>query len=251
MVDFKKLVGKKPVQVTDPLKVFQSLDRKTSHAALRPAQESALEAVGKRRGERDLVLKMPTGMGKSAVGLLYLQSYMSEQRRPAVYLCPTTQLVEQVIEEASRLGIRAYEYPAGEPHPHHACLSGDAILICTYDKLFNAKTTFDRLDVNITPCALVLDDAHSGVEEVRDSFTLRCSLPELREQFLGILDGACRSYAPGTWEEVRKGDPAAILEVPYWSWRPLEKQIREVLASFSERDELNCLAIPSRSARLV
>ena len=94
MVDFGKLVGRAPqVAVTDPVKLFASLDRKGSHTTLRPAQVQALELLHQRRAERDHVLKLGTGVGKSSVALLYLKSYMVETKRPGVYLCPTRQLV--------------------------------------------------------------------------------------------------------------------------------------------------------------
>ena len=48
------------------------------------------------------MLKVSTGAGKTAVGLLFLQSHMEEAEEPAVYLCPAVQLVEQVIEEVQR-----------------------------------------------------------------------------------------------------------------------------------------------------
>jgi replicative superfamily II helicase len=82
------------------------------------------------------VLKMPTGLGKSTVGLLFLQSHMVASGRGAVYLCPTVQLVHQTLDEATRLGVRAHEYPAGEPHPHADCSAGRAVTVCTYDKMF-------------------------------------------------------------------------------------------------------------------
>src|SRR5688572_5661268 len=98
MIDFKKYGGKKRVvDVTDPLKLFDSLDVKTSHTTLRPTQIEALQALATRRRERDLILKMNTGAGKTTVALLYLRSHAAEKKRPVVYFCPTTQLVGQVL----------------------------------------------------------------------------------------------------------------------------------------------------------
>ena len=43
MVDFKKLVSReKSVDVANLIKLFESLDRQTSHTELRPAQMSVL-----------------------------------------------------------------------------------------------------------------------------------------------------------------------------------------------------------------
>ena len=80
-MDFNKLVKKKPSpQSIDPLEIFGALDRKASHVSLRLLQQEVLRVLHASRKQHDHVLKMPTGTGKSAAGLLYLVSYM---RAPA------------------------------------------------------------------------------------------------------------------------------------------------------------------------
>jgi hypothetical protein len=230
MIDFKKYGGtKRVVDVTDPLKLFGSLDVKTTHTTLRPSQIEALQALAARRADRDIVLKMNTGAGKTTVSLLYLRSHAAEKKRPVVYLCPTTQLVGQVLDEADRLGIPAVDYPGGEPHPETKGMSGDAVIVCTYDKLFNARTTFDRTDVRLSPCAIVLDDAHAGVERVRDAFTIRIEGGRLDGKLPGLLGPSMKAYKPGVWSEIERGDSNVADEVPYWIWRSLIDQIRAVL----------------------
>ena len=87
MVDFTQYVNADPsVSPTNPLDIFNSLDRRASHTALRPVQLEALEALNSRREERDLVLKLSTGAGKTTVALVYLYSHMKEKKQPAVYL---------------------------------------------------------------------------------------------------------------------------------------------------------------------
>jgi hypothetical protein len=230
MIDFKKYGGKKrAVDVTDPLKLFESLDVKTSHTTLRPAQIEAIQALASRRSERDHVLKMNTGAGKTTVALLYLRSHAAEKRRPVVYLCPTVQLVEQVLEEAAKLGIEAFHYAGREPHPDRKCMSGDAVVVCAYEKLFNGRTTFDRVDVALSPCAIVLDDAHSGVERIRDAFTMRLD-GELRDGVINLLAPSLSSYMPGLWKDIERGDNSAVTEVPYWVWRSIAREVRAQLA---------------------
>ena len=87
MVDFKKHIRKKQdINITNLLMLFESLDRQASHIDLRPAQDDALRLLSERRTERDLILKISTGTGKTAAGLLYLLSFMTELKRPVVYL---------------------------------------------------------------------------------------------------------------------------------------------------------------------
>lgn len=232
MVEFRRLVrNKRSVDIKDLLKLFESLDRQTSHTEPRPAQRQALREMTKRRGERDLVLKISTGAGKTGVGLLFLLSHMEEMEEPVVYLCPTVQLVEQVLAEAARLGISAVPYSGGERYPDAEATAAKAIIVCTYDKLFNAKTTFDRPDINLRPHAFVFDDAHAGVEEIRNAFTLSITDGKLRESLLGLLEPGCSKYKPGIWGDITNDDPQASLEVPYWIWRPVVAEAQKKILS--------------------
>ncbi len=236
MVDFEKLVGKKQtLDSRDLLNLFNSLDRQASHITLRPVQEQALKNLQAHRDERDLVLKMSTGAGKTTVALLYLKSYMAETKRPGVYLCPTIQLVNQVIRESMKLGVRACHYAAGEQYPGAAAMSGQEIVVCTYNKLFNAKTTFDRDDVLLRPVAMVIDDAHAGIEEVRDAFTLLVD-GELHSSLLSILGPGCKAYMSAKWADIIDNKPEEFLEVPYWIWKPNLEEVIRVLSPHMEEE---------------
>ena len=155
---------------------------------------------------------------------------MEEFKQPVVYLCPTNQLANQVRAEAQSLGINATPYPSGQTHPDVDGIRGKAIIVCTYDKLFNAKTTFDRADVLIRPIAIVLDDAHAGVEEIRDAFTLRVPEGDLFTRLLNILNDGCLKLNPSAWRDIRDRDYARSLEIPYWIWKPLIPPIEEAIS---------------------
>lgn len=216
---------------TDLYALYYSLDRKGSHVDPRPPQTEALNELTKRRDSRDLVLKMSTGYGKTTVALVYLWSHMIETGRPVVYLCPTTQLVDQVLREAEKLSITAVYYRSGQPHPDPAATSGKAIIVCTYDKLFNAHSTFNRDDVDIVPYAVVLDDAHSGIQEVRDAFNIHVSRSEHEELYSAlhnVLRAPCKDHQPGIWEGIEQEDEQAVIEVPVWIWAPLVDQVRPI-----------------------
>lgn len=116
MVNFKKFTGKSSkVDYCDPIAIHRSLDSEVSHSHLRDVQHEVLQEFRTRRSERDMVLKMGTGSGKTAVGLLMLKSYMAETQRPGVYLCPDYQLVGQVVSEAKKLGLKVEVYEGTYP----------------------------------------------------------------------------------------------------------------------------------------
>lgn len=236
MVDFGKMVSKKQgLDACNLMELFNALDRQASHTTLRPIQESIVRKIQARRNDHDLILKMSTGVGKTAVALLYLKSHMAEMKRPGVYLCPTIQLVNQVIEEGLRLGIKASHYATGEQYPGAAAMSGQEIIVCTYNKLFNARTTFDREDVLLRPLAIVLDDAHAGIEEVRNALTLSID-GDLHSSLLKVLDAGCRPYASAKWVEIVDRNPEEIFEVPYWIWKPVLDQVVKILSPQMDED---------------
>jgi hypothetical protein len=233
MFDWDEKLGKKvAADPRDPLALFESLDRKATHTILRPVQQEALELLRDRQDERDLVMKLSTGAGKTTIGLVYLYACMRASQRPAVYLCPTTQLVAQVLGEAQNLGIPAVEYPKGQPHPGVDALHGEAIVVCTYDKLFNAKTTFERHDVQLHPYAIVLDDAHAGIEEVRESFTLAISASGNKDAYEAVLkelEPVCAPFMLSTWAFIKEGKFDSAMEVPYWLWATITDRVRAAI----------------------
>ncbi|XXX73933.1 DEAD/DEAH box helicase [Sorangium sp. So ce134] len=236
--------------VSDLKALFGSLDRKASHVTPRDPQKEALAGLTEQLQKRDLVLKMSTGYGKTTVALVFLYSHMLRTGRPVVYLCPTTQLVHQVLREADNLSIKASYYPPKQSHPDPDATAGKAIIVCTYDKLFNAKTTFDRNDVNIVPEAIVLDDAHSGIQEVRDAFTIRISRvdhAELYKDVFAVLKAPCKGNQPGVWEGIEQEDDQAVLEVPFWLWAPIVDQVRPIL---EQRYQLEASAKGEKKALL-
>src|SRR5947209_5119306 len=66
-------------------------------------QADILRAYHKEVGQKDVALELPTGTGKTLVGLLIAEWRRIALGERAVYLCPTRQLARQV-------GLRAIEY---------------------------------------------------------------------------------------------------------------------------------------------
>src|SRR5947208_14685565 len=109
MVDFKKrLVTKVPERPVHPIAIYKRLDRASDKGPLRPAQESVLEMWHtERRTQRDVVLKLHTGEGKTLIGLLILQAKLNElgEGGRALYMCPNLFLVNQTLTQARQFGV--------------------------------------------------------------------------------------------------------------------------------------------------
>lgn len=86
---------------TNPREIFNLLPNKHARYKYpRDVQTQVWDRWLRRRAERDLVVKMNTGGGKTVVGLLMLKSCLNEGFGPAVYGTPDNYLVSQVMKEA-------------------------------------------------------------------------------------------------------------------------------------------------------
>lgn len=143
MVDFKrKLTLGKVSRKTEPQELYKTLDRKSVAGPLRPAQEYILnEWYQNHHDDKDLVIKLHTGEGKTLIGLLILQSMINSKEGPCLYVCPNIYLVTQVCEEAEKFGI-PYCIIGDDKEIPDEFLSGEKILITHAHKIFNGKSVF-------------------------------------------------------------------------------------------------------------
>ena len=141
MVDFKKrLAGKKAGKEIDPAKLYETLDRAHDKGPLRPSQLSALnDWFATHRKDRDVIVKLHTGQGKTLVGLLMLQSRLNSDEGPVVYLCPDNFLIDQTCEQAKQFGLATCR---ADPELPDAFLNSEKILVTSVQKLFNGLTKF-------------------------------------------------------------------------------------------------------------
>ena len=96
--------GKKPIE---PREIFMTLPQKSrQYEYPRDVQTEVWKKWFDRRNETNSIIKMNTASGKTVVGLMILQSCLNEGKGPAIYVVPDNYLVEQVCEEAAKLGIR-------------------------------------------------------------------------------------------------------------------------------------------------
>src|ERR1700722_19425286 len=137
MVDFKKLQEKKgKPKPLNPRDIFNSLPKPPGINDLYASQAEVLDAWFARRTDRDVVVKLHTGGGKTLVALLMAQSVMNETGEPVLYLAPTNQLVEQVLAKSKEYGISAAPYTKGRPLPAEFH-DGKTVLVGSYETLFN------------------------------------------------------------------------------------------------------------------
>lgn len=122
----------------------------------------------------DVALQMATGSGKTLVGLLLAEWRRMKFQERVVYLCPTNQLVHQVVNmAASQYGLKVNgfvgkkaEYDPGIKGEYHGA---EAVAVTSYSSLFNTRPFFENAQV------IVLDDAHSAENYISKMWSLRIS----------------------------------------------------------------------------
>jgi hypothetical protein len=122
----------------------------------------------------DVALQLPTGSGKTLVGLGIAEWRRRRFNERVIYLCPTRQLVNQVTEQSRiKYGIKANALAgtqAGYPPASKAeYTNAEAIAVTTYSGLFNTNSFFkDSNNADI----IILDDAHAAENYIAKYWSL-------------------------------------------------------------------------------
>ncbi|OZC01465.1 DEAD/DEAH box helicase [Rubricoccus marinus] len=230
MVDFSKRLQKaahnRPV---DPIQLYDTLDRASDKGPLRPAQTAILsDWHSNRRDEKDLIVKLHTGQGKTLIGLLMLQARLNEGSGPAVYLCPNNFLASQTCEQARQFGIRVC---TATPEVPVEFSSSEAILVTSVQKLFNGLTRFGLDSDSEEAGTVLLDDAHACIDAVRSAVQITLSREQgAYQEIVHLFEEPLKQQGAGTFADIQSGDVGAFLPVPYWAWRDRRDEVVDILA---------------------
>ncbi len=238
MVDFRKHVaGQKRIRPTDPVELYDTLDRAHDKGPLRPAQAAVLSQWFQERSEsRDVIVKLHTGQGKTLIGLLMLQSRLNAGKGPCVYLCPNNFLIEQTCEQAKQFGIVTCSADGDLPN---AFLDASAVLVTSVQKLFNGLTKFGLDRKSLPVGTLLMDDAHACADEIREQCRIRIPKEEPAYAALrGMFDADLEAQGLGTHADIVNGKREAILPVPYWAWVAREPDVARVLSKHEDKNSI-------------
>jgi replicative superfamily II helicase len=238
MVDFsKRLSGKAAEKPTDPVKLYETLDRAHDKGPLRPAQLELLAAwFTQHQNTRDIIVKLHTGQGKTLIGLLMLQARLNAGKGPAVYLCPNNYLIEQTCDQAKQFGITTCK---AEPDLPDDFLNSKHILVASVQKLFNGGTRFGLNRQSTAIGTFLMDDAHACADTIRDQCRIRIPREEPAYHALQALFAAdLESQGVGTFADLCNGNRDALLPVPYWAWLPHVTDVARILSSQAARDSI-------------
>lgn len=236
MVDFKKtLAGKKVVRPASPIELYETLDRRHDKGPLRPAQHAVLDEWFTNRLEnKDVLVKLHTGQGKTLIGLLMLQSRLNQGQGPVAYLCPDNYLIDQTCEQAKQFGIQTCK---AEPDLPDEFLNSEKILITSVQKVFNGLTKFGLGHRSMKVHTLLMDDAHACSDVIREACRIRLSKDEpayrqIRDLFSDDLEG----QGMGTYADILNDERDSFLPVPYWAWENKAADVASILSRNTDKN---------------
>ena len=231
MVDFKKKLGSSSMgKKTNPIEIYNSLDRESDKGPLRPSQEIILrEWFESHVDKKDVILKLHTGQGKTLIGLLILQSKLNLGKGPAIYLCSNNYLIQQTKDQAKQFGVKALV--ATDDLPMNF-LDSKSILITSVQKLFNGLTKFGLNNKSLQINSLVMDDAHACIEAIRNSFIIKIKCTEnAYNEILQLFSQELEDQGVGTFADIKKREYDSFLYVPYWAWAKKYLEVATILAN--------------------
>lgn len=229
MVDFGAMLANDADDAPiEPRELHSQLKKAAGYGYLRDVQGQVLSKWHARRDERDIVIKVNTGGGKTIDGLIILQSYLNAGAGPALFVAPSDYLVNQVIAEAKNIGVEVTTNVDSA-----AYLNSEAIGVVNAHKLVNGRTVFsDRRPTRArAPIgAVVVDDVHAAIATTREKLSLTIS--RKNPVFLPLLDlfaEDLKTQSSDSYLDVRDDRRGAPVRVPFWAWRSKVEQARELL----------------------
>lgn len=228
----------------NPIEIFETLNHEIGYEYLREVQATFLKEWWTNKEKQDIVGIVNTGSGKTLIGLLMLYSKMNEGVGPVVYLCPDTQLVEQVINEAKLHGIPVTQITKESSDSRQEIpmefINSKAILVTTFEKMYNGHSIFGVVGTGNRDIqevgALLVDDAHTCIKKARkqSSFVIAKD-HKMYKDILGLFESDLEAQGSGALHAVKKGEKTVSRLVPYWAYQ----NKLEVLRGIIEKNYLN------------
>lgn len=239
-----KIMNNNSEKPIEPREIFMTLPNKSSkYEYPRDVQTEVWRKWFEHRNEKNIIIKMNTGSGKTIVGLMALQSCLNEGKGPAVYVVPDKYLVSQVINEAESIGIRTTK-----ERDDYYYSNNKAILVTTIHALFNGQSVFGIKENSYYPIESVLiDDVHSCIDIIDEQFSLKIpSQHELYGKVLNILKPSLKPYNSKSFGNICDNyDPYERLVVPFWIWHKYQENIySELYMYYNDNNDFIYFSLP-------
>ncbi|MCU5172108.1 DEAD/DEAH box helicase [Bacillus paranthracis] len=133
----------------------------------------------------NIAIELPTGTGKTLVGLLIAEYRRRCKEERIVYLCPTRQLAYQVYEKAQEYGIPTCILVGPQSQydekDYGDYVTGKSIAITTYSAIFNTNPKLN--DAN----TIIFDDAHAAENYISSMWTFKLRRQDNAKELSDII----------------------------------------------------------------
>lgn len=139
------------------------------------------------KDKSDVAIELPTGTGKTLIGLLIAEYRRRCHKDRVLYLCPTKQLAKQVHLKAKEYGIPV-SLLIGPQNSYREdeygnYVTGKSIGITTYSAIFNTNP-YKMNDAN----TILFDDAHAAENYISSLWTVEIKRNENQKVFESIIE---------------------------------------------------------------
>lgn len=231
---FRK-TGPKSAVPDSPDKLLLDLPRRKIPDVL-PHQREVMRAYAQLASDKpDVALQLPTGSGKTLVGLLIAEWRRRKNQERVVYLCPTNQLVNQAVEQAEeKYGLSVLSFTGAirdyEPSAKTSYRDASQTAVTNISSLFNVNPFFHDADV------IIVDDTHAAGGYVSDHWSVRVERGNaehaaLHSALCGVvkpmLDPTNFARLSGNWSS--PADRSWVDKVPTPSFQKIRHEVTEIL----------------------
>ncbi|MFS8189161.1 DEAD/DEAH box helicase [Rossellomorea marisflavi] len=170
----------------DPESIFRELQIPSVKGLWSQQADILRDYYNKYKESGNVAIELPTGTGKTLVGLLIAEYRRRCKKERVIYLCPTRQLAYQVFERSQEYGIKASILVGAQANysekDYGDYLTGSTIAITTYSAIFNTNPKLN--DAN----TIIFDDAHSAENYISSLWTFSLTRKENPEIFRSIIE---------------------------------------------------------------
>ncbi|EKN71241.1 DEAD/DEAH box helicase family protein [Schinkia azotoformans] len=171
----------------DPESIFRELQIPNIKGLWSQQADILREYYNNFKTNPDVAIELPTGTGKTLIGLLIAEYRRRCHQERVLYLCPTKQLAKQVHSKAKEYGLPV-SLLIGSQNKYSEEEYGNYIMsksvgITTYSAIFNTNP-FRMDDAN----TILLDDAHSAENYISSLWTVDIKRKQNKEVFESIIE---------------------------------------------------------------
>ena len=228
---FKKLRTSK-VAIETPEALLHDLRAKTIKGPISHQADMWRNYLDEALEKSDVALQLPTGSGKTLVGLILAEWRRQKYNEKVVYLCPTNQLVHQVVEQAeNKYGLsvakfvgKIKDYPLAVKSDYEGA---DKIAVTSYSALFNTNSFFNDADI------IIFDDAHASENYISSLWSLGISRydDESKSLFVAFANLIKNHIPQIDYDRMTNDDSIEdwVDKLPITSFLELKKDIEQIL----------------------